>query len=1128
MKKKIGMFVTGVLAALGLSLLSAGSVQANEPAIKEVSTVKEFAEAIADDTTIMLAPGTYNMTEWLEESKDIKKWEEGMDEPGIYNSCNEEYPEFMIQNISNLTIVSEDRTDPAEIVSEPRYTDVLRFSGCSNILLDGLVIGHTEMPELGDCSGDVLCFTDSDHITVSATELYGCGAYGLDAFRCNNITMLYCDVHDCTYGCIYAYETEHINFIGSDFHDCEGYTMFEFCDHPAAFIDCTLKNLNGTFTDSKGVEIINTEIENCFDAYGGFGPGDTGVIEEDPDQTEPENNDSDKDKDTKTEDQKPGTTDSDKPDFDKPATQKPEPEKPAEKEPEKTETTKPSDILDKPIKDTELIEYTVKSHPMEVTDKGKTIINGNYYEILLSAEDKKKWPELAETIGYLNENADEELNGFLKYNCDYAKERLESTKDEDVFLDFCDEIHYSPQRTDNIVFSYALSEILAYEDTTSFISRGFTIDTESGRSVHLDEVVKTLDDLPEILLLEIRKNKQYDSYFSENPEAIKDFLDIVRIRLEDRGEYLTWTLDYDGMWVYFYMYDFGPEDLGTPRVLIPFEEYPELFYKRYVYNGEIPEGIDNITFVSDAPKVTFKYEDISEENKEEENKKDTESEGEVKTVPVAWSMDAIYPENEEEYGDRYTYYTYTDIYTVPEEDYPALSKALDTYNKQSSKAMKSFFPAMKSQIDSLYTPNDDEWPTFAYKRELSLNRADDVLLSFTQYNNSTAIPDYNDSEALGVNIDTETGEYIDLLDVVVSKESLRTAFEHELESTEVYIDEWKEEAKKIVSNALKNNMIISDPAGLSFTIDYQGLTLIFNGSLTGFDDGPCTIFLAFSEYPELFNEKYMQVPDNYFIELATGDYADIYWFDFDGDNKVEPFSVIWEPDEDDDYLRSVSLIWDDTKYELHEISDCYGLDAYLVHNDGKNFLYVETTTENDYQDITIYEIGTDTIHYSNCIGGALKFMMYVDGDDLIDETEGITYLPGYIPVDPSCFKMQTEDYTMGLNWVTADYSVDWEGFPFMLGPSKYYMPSDYWFIETAQDIDTEYMEEGSDALGALSGTLKKGTLIQPYRITESGGVLIIRSEDKKRWFLTLEKDKYGWLINGEYPEALFSNLPLGE
>ncbi|MCR4655206.1 MAG: right-handed parallel beta-helix repeat-containing protein [Lachnospiraceae bacterium] len=1111
-KKRIGLFLAGIFAAFGLSIFFPDSVWAGEQTVKEVSTVKELADAIADDTTIIMAPGTYNLTEYLEKSKDVKIWEEGMDEPGIYNSSTEDDPEFMIRNINNLTITSEDRFEPSELVSDPRYTDVLRFSGCDNIILDALVIGHTERPELGDCAGDVICFSNSSNITITATELYGCGAYGLDAFECDHISMLYCDVHDCTYGCVYTYDTEHINFIGTDFHDCEGYTMFEFGKKPAAFIECSLRNLNGTFTDSADVTMINTEIDNCFDGFGGFGPGDTGIIEEDPDNTE--QSASDDDKKTETETQKPQDSGADKT----------EPEKPAEKEPEKTETTGVSDILDEPVTETELIEYTVKSHPMEVEDNKKTLISGNYYEILLSDGDKKKWPELAETIDYLNKNANDDLEGFLTQNYEYARNALDQS-DKDVFLEFRDEIHYVPQRTDSLVFSYALSEMLSYEASSNILARGFTFDPESGRSIHLNEVVKKIDSLPEILLTEIKKAEQYNEFFNENPDAEELFTDVVETRLQDNGEYLDWTLDYDGMRVYFYQYDFGPEELLAPSVLIPFEDYPELFYKRYVYTGEIPLGNENMNFESDAATVTYKYEELSGKETEDNEKKNTENEGIIKTLPLSWSMEVNYPENEEEYGDRYSYYTYTDIYTVSEEEYPALSEALDTYNDQSRKAIKTFFKTMKNQIDSLYTPNDDEWPTFAYERRLSLNRADDVLLSFTQYNNSTAVPDYIDSEALGINIDTQTGEYIDLLDVVVSKESLRTAAEHALESTDFYVDEWKEEALKIVNKALKNNMIISDPAGLSFTIDYQGLTLIFNGSLTGFDDGPSTIFLAFSEYPELFNDKYMQVPDNYFIELAKGDFMDIYWFDFDGDGKAEPFSVIWEPDDDGDYLHGVSLLWNDTKCELSEVDDCYELNAYLAHNNGKDYIYIDTTTYDDYQRIFIYGIDTEALYYIGCAEGNMKFMMYVDEDDLIDETEGIVYLPGYQPVDPGNFKLMTEDSIMGDNFVTADYCIDWEGYPDETGYSKYYMPEDYWYIEVKEDIDAEYVEEGSNALGASGGTLKSGTLVQPYRITENGGTLIIRSEDKKRWVVYVEKTDDGWLINGKDPDELFDNLP---
>ncbi len=64
------------------------------------------------------------------------------------------------------------------------------------------------------------------------------------------------------------------------------------------------------------------------------------------------------------------------------------------------------------------------------------------------------------------------------------------------------------------------------------------------------------------------------------------------------------------------------------------------------------------------------------------------------------------------------------------------------------------------------------------------------------------------------------------------------------------------------------------------TLDYNGVTFYFcDGDLTEPGNGRQTATISFAEYPELFVEKYMNVPEAYMVRLPL-DHS--YFTDLDG------------------------------------------------------------------------------------------------------------------------------------------------------------------------------------------------------------------------------------------------------
>ena len=165
---------------------------AAERKVVECDTVEAFLKAIAPDTTIRLTGRSYDLSAALGYGNfcgDYYDWE------NLYDGW-----ELVISGVSNLRI--EAARPGTEIVTLPRYADVIRFDNCSEVTLSGLTIGHTE--GAGTCAGSVLRMLDCRDMQVENCELYGCGTYGLELDRCRDLSCRETVIRDCTYGALSA------------------------------------------------------------------------------------------------------------------------------------------------------------------------------------------------------------------------------------------------------------------------------------------------------------------------------------------------------------------------------------------------------------------------------------------------------------------------------------------------------------------------------------------------------------------------------------------------------------------------------------------------------------------------------------------------------------------------------------------------------------------------------------------------------------------------------------------------------------------------------------------------------------------------------------------------------------
>ena len=210
--QKSGARILAAVLTVAL-LLGCGVIAGAAPASAEnetrVTSVDGLLAAIAPDAVIELAPGTFD----LSTASDY-----GQDTHSPYYSWNGVYDgfELILHNVQNLTIRGAGMGETT-LAAVPRYANVLRFSVCRGVTLEGLTAGHTTEP--GFCTGGVLDFDGCEGCTVDTCGLYGCGILGVRARDCRDLTVKNSDIYECSYGAVSLHQCRGVRVENCDVHD---------------------------------------------------------------------------------------------------------------------------------------------------------------------------------------------------------------------------------------------------------------------------------------------------------------------------------------------------------------------------------------------------------------------------------------------------------------------------------------------------------------------------------------------------------------------------------------------------------------------------------------------------------------------------------------------------------------------------------------------------------------------------------------------------------------------------------------------------------------------------------------------------------------------------------------------
>ncbi len=235
--------------------------------------------------------------------------------------------------------------------------------------------------------------------------------------------------------------------------------------------------------------------------------------------------------------------------------------------------------------------------------------------------------------------------------------------------------------------------------------------------------------------------------------------------------------------------------------------------------------------------------------------------------------------------------------------------------------------------------------------DIQVRRADSVAVSYL----TDSYADYGFIEDFrgmwGSNYDTQTGQELVITDVIKDMTQIPALVEKELNS-HLWAGEGYSET--VIQDYFQN----TPEDGISWTLDYNGVTFYFgDGDITEPGNGGQTATISFAEYSELFEEKYMNVPEAYMIRLPLDS---SFFTDLDGDSYLEELNVTGLYNEEGRFYSQFGIYTDTDGYYHYEDFYAYGYNPYYVKTaDDKHYIYLfceENDADNRQMMLVVFDV----------------------------------------------------------------------------------------------------------------------------------------------------------------------------
>ena len=392
--------------------------------------------------------------------------------------------------------------------------------------------------------------------------------------------------------------------------------------------------------------------------------------------------------------------------------------------------------------------------------------------------------------------------------------------------------------------------------------------------------------------------------------------------------------------------------------------------------------------------------------------------------------------------------------------YPELADALMQLKEQKE---HNFDMATESLLDSQqFMIETESYPIdLTDYTECRVLRADNVLFSFIETNENYYGGAHGMYSVAGYAYDVETGKNLSFTDIVVDETKIRDLIAEKLD--EEYGDIFFDDIHTLIDQYDFNS--------LCWSISYFDVTLYFNPyDLGPYASGSQQVVFPFSEYADLFDEKYLSVPEQFVTQLSE---YEQFCMDVNGDGKNEDIGLSSKYLEDDCLSVLISVDGKETDSD----SWSYRIDTYLIKVQNKVYLYLFEHHENDYVTLKVYDFAKeDFVENDNA-------NLYIPEKSNFEERDNISFYESTSPVfsNPGKVRMASRLETLSTYQGTKEYHVNESGM--LVTDDDYYDVEVSFLIKTLEDIPCQIVS-GEEMNTSESGTIPAGTFVKIISATE--------------------------------------------
>ena len=455
--------------------------------------------------------------------------------------------------------------------------------------------------------------------------------------------------------------------------------------------------------------------------------------------------------------------------------------------------------------------------------------------------------------------------------------------------------------------------------------------------------------------------------------------------------------------------------------------------------------------------------ETEKQNAEKENAADS-GEEQDENAPLGIYKTELSNSHFEMLNDNYYSLYATNQYFLADEKtalrYPKLADALMQLKEQKE---HNFDMATESLLDSQqFMIETESYPIdLTDYTECRVLRADNVLFSFIETNENYYGGAHGMYSVAGYAFDVETGKNLSFTDIVVDETKIRDLIAEKLD--EEYGDIFFDDIHTLIDQYDFNS--------LCWSISYFDVTLYFNPyDLGPYASGSQQVVFPFSEYADLFDEKYLYVPEQFVTQLSE---YEQFCMDVNGDGKNEDIGLSSKYLEDDCLSVLISVDGKETDSD----SRSYRIDTYLIKVQNKVYLYLFEHHENDYVTLKVYDFAKeDFVENDNA-------NLYIPEKSNFEERDNISFCESTSPVfsNPGKVRMASRLETLSTYQGTKEYHVNESGM--LVTDDDYYDVEVSFLIKTLEDIPCQIVS-GEEMNTSESGTIPAGTFVKIISATE--------------------------------------------